>query len=322
MPVGTIVPIATVLHSTLTKSRRKLIMASVKSNALMAWAFATDRVEMEDGGYNITNPLTLGRNPNVTSYQYYNQLPVAQTNEFETVEYPWSRVAGSVIISDQESDENKGEQQIFKLITAKMQVLEESIKEKFSQYLYATGGGTDPLGLASLIPDNPTTGTLGGLSRVTEVQWRTSAYNFAGALDATNIEEAFDDVLLDLTLKGERPDIILVGRNILRLYRQAARDKIVINLADTSNGKRMFDLGFDGVMHNRIPMLYDEDCPVNKAYFINSKYMRVHILSGVNMKEKQLVAPWNMDATGSRVVWQGNYCLWKAFRTHGVLLNS
>lgn len=321
MPVGTIVPIATVLHSTLTKSRRKLIMASVKSNALMAWAFATDRVEMEDGGYNITNPLTLGRNPNVTSYSYYNQLPVSQTNEFETVEYGWSRVAGSVIISDQESDENKGEQQIFKLITAKMQVLEESIKEKFSQYLYATGGGTDPLGLASLVPDTPTTGTLGGLSRVTEVQWRTSSYNFAGALDATNIEEAFDDVLLDLTLKGERPDVILVGRNILRLYRQAARDKIVINLADTSNGKRMFDLGFDGVMHNRIPMLYDEDCPVNKAYFINSKYMRVHILSGVNMKDKQLVAPWNMDATGSRVVWQGNYCLWKAFRTHGVILN-
>lgn len=321
MPVGTIVPIATVLHSTLTKSRRKLIMASVKSNALMAWAFASDRVEMEDGGYNITNPLTLGRNPNVTSYQYYQQLPVSQTNEFETVEYGWSRVAGSVIISDQESDENKGSVQIFKLITAKMQVLEESIKERFSQYLYATGGGTDPIGLASLIPDAPTTGTLGGLSRVSEVQWRTSAYNFAGALDATNIEEAFDDVLLDLTLKGERPDVILVGRNILRLYRQAARDKIVINLAETSNGKRMFDLGFDGVMHNRIPMLYDEDCPVNKAYFINSKYLRVHILSGVNMKEKQLVAPWNMDATGSRVVWQGNYCLWKAFRTHGVVLN-
>jgi hypothetical protein len=170
--------LSTVLASVLTKSRKKLIMASVRSNALMAWAFASDRVETEDGGYNITNPLTVGRNPNVTAYEYYDQLPVAQTNEFTTVEYRWSRVAGTVIISDQEEDENTGDAMIFKLMKAKLDVLEESIKEKFSEYLYAAGGGSDPLGLASLIPDDPTTGTLGTINRATETQWRTSAYNF------------------------------------------------------------------------------------------------------------------------------------------------
>jgi hypothetical protein len=104
----------------------------MRSNALMAWAFANDRVEYEDGGYQITNPLTVGRNPNVASYEYYDQLPISQTNEFTTVTYYWSRVAGSVIISDQEEDENRGESAIFKLMKAKMDVLEESIKEQFS----------------------------------------------------------------------------------------------------------------------------------------------------------------------------------------------
>lgn len=313
--------LATVLNSMLTKSRKKLIMASMRSNAFMAWAFATDRVEYEDGGYQISNPLTVGRNPNIASYEYYDQLPVAQTNEFVTVNYFWSRVAGTVIISDQEEDENKGEAQIFKLLKAKMDVLEESIKEQFSTYLYAAGGGTDPLGLASLIPDDPTTGTLGGINRATESQWRTSSYNFAGALNATNIEEAFDDVLLDLTLKGDKPDLILCGRNIWRYYRAAVRDKVVIQLTDTANGKRMMDLGFGGLSHQNIPMLYDEDCPVNKVYFINSKYLRLHMLKGVNMKVKNLNAPWDTDASGSRIVWQGQYCLWRAYRTHGVVNN-
>lgn len=312
----------TVLVATLQKSRRKLIMASMRSNALMAWAFSNNRVEYEDGGRHITNPLTVGRNPNVASYEYYDQLPVNQTNEFTEIEYNWSRVAGTVIISDQEEDENKGESVIFKLMKAKMDVLEESIKEKFSDYLYAAGGGTDPLGLASLIPDDPTTGTLGGINRASETQWRTSSYNFAGALDATNIEEAFDDVLLDLTLKSDKPDLILCGRNIWRLYRAAVRDKIVFNLSETSNGKRMMDLGFTGMSHQNIPMLYDEDCPVNKVYFINSKYLRLHILKHVNMKVKKLSAPWDTDATGSRVVWQGQYCLWRAYRTHAVVNNS
>jgi hypothetical protein len=315
------VALATVLNATLTKSRRKLIMASIRSNALMAWAFANDRVDYEDGGHEITNPLVTGRNPNVASYEYYDQLPVAQTNEFTTARYTWSRVAGTVIISDQEEDENTGEAQIFKLMKAKMDVLEESIKEKFSEYLYAAGGGTDPIGLASLIPDDPTTGTLGGISRAAESQWRTSSYAFAGALTAANIEEAFDDVLLDLTLKSDKPDLILVGRNIYRLYRAAVREKVVFNLSETSNGKRMMDLGFTGISHQGIPILYDEDCPVNKAYFINSKYLRVTILKHVNMKVKNLSAPWDTDAHGSRIVWQGQFTLWKAYRTHGVLNN-
>ncbi len=313
--------LAAVLNSTLVKSRRKLIMASIRSNAFMAWAFASERVETEDGGYQISNPLVVGRNPNVASYEYYDSLPIAQTNEFTTVQYYWSRVAGTVIISDQEQDENKGEAQIFKLLKGKMDVLETSIQEKFSDYLYAAGGGTDPIGLASLIPDDPTTGTLGGINRATEPQWRTSSYAFAGTLNATNIEEAFDDILMDLTLKGDKPDLILCGRNIMRYYRAAVRDKIVFNLADTSNGKRMMDLGFGGVSHQNIPMLYDEDCPVNKVYFINSKYLRLHMLSGVNMKVKQLTAPWDMDVTGSRVVWQGQFCLWRAYRTHAVVNN-
>lgn len=308
----------TVLNSTLTRSRKKLIMASIKSNAFMAWAFATKRVEVEDGGYNITNPLTVGRNPNVTSYNYYDSLPVAQTDEFTTVEYRWSRVGGTVIISDQEQDENKGQAEIFKLLKAKMDVLEESIKEKFSSYLYGAGVGKDPYGLSLLIPDDPTTGTLGGINRANEVQWRTSSYDFgANGLTSANIEEAFDDVLMDLTLKGEKPDLILAGRNIYRTYRAAVRDKLVINLNELN--KNMVDLGFGGIGHDSIPIVYDEDCPVNKCYFINSKYMRLHMLKGVNMKVKDLSAPWDTDAIGQRVVWQGQFCLWKAYRTHAVV---
>jgi hypothetical protein len=298
-------------------------MAAVKSNAFVAWAMATNRVEYEDGGWEITNPLTVGRNPNVGTYEYYQPLPVNQTNEFTTVRYGWSRFAGTVIISEQEEDENKGRAQIFKLMKAKMEVLEESIKEQFSAYLYAAGGGTDPLGLASLIPDDPTTGSLGGLSRAAEPQWRTSSYDFnAGGIDSTNIEEALDDVLMDLTVKGERPDVMLCGRNLYRIYRAAVRDKVTIQLGESNSGKKMMDLGFKGVSHQAVPMLYDEDCPVNKIYFINSKYLRLHILKHVNMKVKELTAPWNVDAHGSRTIWQGQFCLWKAYRTHAVLINE
>lgn len=317
--MAAVTTIDTILHSTITRSRKKLVMSYVKSNALVAWMFAKERIEFEDGGKDVTNPLTVGRNPNVGAYSYYGALPVAQTNEFTTVSYGWSRVAGTVIISDQEEDENQGETQIFKLIKAKMQVLDESIQEKFSTYAYGSGPGVDPFGLEAAIPDDPTTGSFGGLSRADNTYWRTSAYDFASSLSSTNIEEAFDDILMDLTMKKERPSVIIAGRDIYRMYRQAIRDKLVINLSEIN--KSVTDLGFKGVAHDTIPIIYDEDCATNKCYFINDTYLRLHILKGVNMKVKELSAPWTTDAKGQRVVWQGQLCLWKAHRTHAVLIN-
>lgn len=314
--------IETILHATLEKSRKKLMFAAVKANAFYAYAMASDKVEYEDGGREISNPLITGRNPNVTSYAYYDELPVNQTNEFDTVRYGWARVAGTVIISDQEVDENQGEAEIFKILKGKMQVLEESIKEKFQDYLYGAGLGKDPNGLALLVPDDPTTGTVGGIDRATEPQWRTMAKDYNGSLTYQNIEEEFDDILLDMKQgKNEKPDLILCGRNIYKMYRKAVRDKISILADGTYSAKKMYDLGFDGVSFGGITMIYDEDCPADKAYFLNTTYLRMHVLKHVNMKVKELSAPWTQDCVGRRIVWEGQMCLWKANRTQCVVMN-
>lgn len=313
--------VETILHAMLDRSRKKLILASALSNAVYTYLFAQKRVEMEDGGPDITNPLIVGRNPNITSMQYYDTVPVNQTDEFDTVKYLQSRVVGSVIISDQEQDENQGASVIFKIMEGKVKALDESIKEKFSDYVMGTGQGTDPNGLANLIPDDPTTGSIGGINLAEESQFRTSSYDFAGTLDANNIEEAFDDVFLDLTRNGESPSVIFSGRNIFRLHRTAARDKMQISLSETGIGKKLVNLGVVGTTHQGTPLLFDEKLPANKCYFVNDKYMMIHILKGVNMKIKKLVAPWNTDAAGRRTVWQGQLCTWRNDRTHAVVTN-
>ena len=311
----------TVVHAMLERSRKKLMLASALSNSVYAYLFAQKRVKMEDGGPEITNPLIVGRNPNITSMQYYDTLPIAQTNEFDTVQYFMSRVVGSLIISDQEQDENKGASVIFKILEGKITALDESIKEKFSDYLVSTGAGTDPNGLPNLIPADPTTGSIGGINLATETQWRTSSYDFNGGLDANNIEEAFDDVLLDLTRGSEKPTVIFAGRNIFRLHRTAARDKMQINLDSSGTGKKLVNLGIVGTTHQGTPLIFDEKLGANEAYFINDKYLSLHILQGVNMKVKKLVAPWNVDAIGRRIVWEGQLCSWRNHRTHAYLTN-
>jgi len=317
----------TVIQSMLTRSRAKLIMASAISGTVSAYLHAKKRVVVEDGGPQISNPLITGLNPNVQSMQYYDTVSVDQTNEFSTVSYNMSRVVGSLIISDQEEDENQGRAQIFKILTGKIKALDESISRQFSTYHTSVGTGSDPNGLGNLIPADPTTGSVGGINLATESQWRPSSYDFAGTLSPENIEEAFDDILeLDLNRssdgqKSPKPTVIFAGRNIYRMHKAAARDKAQIQLSATGTGKKLVNLGIVGTTHNGVPLLFDEKLGANQAYFINEEYLTLHVLRGVNMKIKKLVAPWNMDATGRRVVWEGQLCSWRMYRTHAYLTN-
>jgi len=317
----------TVVNAMLTRSRAKLIMASAISGTVSSYLHAKKRVVVEDGGPQISNPLIVGSNPNVTSMQYYDTVPVDQTNEFTTVSYNMSRVVGSLIISDQEEDENQGRAAIFKILKGKIMALDESIKRQFAEYHTSVGTGTDPNGLGNLIPADPTTGSVGGISLATEGQWRSSSYDFAGTLTPENIEEAFDDIIeLDLNRQDDgqsspKPTVIFAGRNIVRMHKAAARDKTQIQLKDTGTGKKLINLGITGTTHGGIPLLFDEKLGANQAYFVNEQYLTLHILRGVNMRIKKLTAPWNMDATGRRVVWEGQLCSWRQYRTHAYLTN-
>jgi hypothetical protein len=317
----------TVINAMLTRSRAKLIMASAISGTVSAYLHAKKRVVIEDGGPQISNPLIVGLNPNITSMQYYDQVPVNQTNEFTTVNYYMSRVVGSLIISDQEEDENQGRAVIFKILKGKIMALDESISRQFATYHTSVGTGTDPNGLGNLIPADPTTGSVGGISLAAEPQWRSSSYSFGGTLTPENIEEAFDDIIeLDLNRSSDgqaspKPTVIFAGRNVYRMHKAAARDKTVISLGETGTGKKLINLGITGTTHNGIPLLFDEKLPPNVAYFVNEEYLTLHVLRGVNMKIKQLVAPWDTDATGRRVVWEGQLCSWRQYRTHAYLTN-
>lgn len=311
----------TIAHAMANRSRKKMILAATLSGGIYTYLAAKGRIEMEDGGPEVENPLITGSNPNVATATYYDTVPIDETSEFDTVLYTMTRLVGSMIMSDQEIDENDGDAKIIDILEGKLTALEHAIK-KFQRTKAANlNTGTDPNGLPNLIPADPTTGTVGGLNLANETMFRSSSYNFAGGLDENNIEEAFDDILLDLTHDDESPNVIFVGRNIWRMHKAAARDKVQISLGATGFGKQLINLGIKGTTHQGIPLIYDEALSANVAYFVNDEYLKLHILKNANMKVKKLIAPWNQDAIGRRYIMEYNLMAWKMYRTHAYLTN-
>lgn len=311
----------TIAHAMANRSRKKLILAATLCGGIYTYLSAKGRIEMEDGGPEIENPLITGSNPNVTTATYYDTVPVDETSEFNTVLYNMTRLVATMIMSEQEIDENKGDAVIIDIMKGKMKALEHAIAKKQRTYAANLNSGADPLGLPNLIPADPTTGTVGGLNLTNEIMFRPSSYDFAGGLDENNIEEAIDDILLDLTHDDESPNVIFVGRNIFRLHRAAARDKAQISLDASGFGKKLVNLGIKGTTHQGIPVIYDELLDSDAMYIMNDEYLKLHVLKGANMKVKKLTAPWNQDAIGRRFIMEYQLCSWKNYRTHAYVTN-
>lgn len=311
----------TIVHAMANRSRKKLILAATLTGGIYTYFAAKGKIKMEDGGPEIENPLITGSNPNVTTATYYDTVPVDETNELDTVLYNMTRMVGTLIMSEQESDENQGDAKIVDILEAKIMALEHAVK-KFQRTKAATlNTGSDPNGLPNLLPADPTTGSIGGLNLANEPMFRPSSYDFDGGLDENNIEEAFDDILLDLTHDDESPNVIFVGRNIFRLHRAAARDKAQIQLSSTGFGKQLINLGIKGTTHQGIPLIYDEALDPDEFYFLNDEFISIHVLKSANMKVKKLTAPWNQDAVGRRYIMEYQLCSWKNYRTHAYGIN-
>lgn len=311
----------TLVHGMLERSMKKMRIAAILPGGIYSYLAAAKKVKMEDGGPDITNPLLTGGNPNVGPATYYDRVPVAQTSELATVAYDMARIVGTYVISDQEVSENAGSSKIVDIAASKMQALEISIKKYQRSRAAATNSGKDPLGIGNLLPAVNSSGTIGGINLSTQPYFRHSVYDYAGALTSANIEDTFDDILLDLNNDEGKITVIFAGRKIFNMHRKAAKDNASIQFGPSAFGQTLANLGLQGTTHQGIPIVFDEELHADDAYFVNENEMMVHILKNANMKMKELTAPYDQDVIGGRYIWEGQLCSWKNYRTHGYVTN-
>lgn len=311
------------IHAMAERSMKKLRIAAILPGGIFSYLAAQKRVKMEDGGPGIENPILVGGNPNVGAATYFDKVPVARSSELNTVAYEMARIVGTYVISDQEIDENAGSAKLVDIAAAKMQALEIAIKRYQRRIAPGTNTGKDPLGLGNILPLVNTAGVVGGINLAVEPMFRHEVYAFAGALTAANIEDTFDDILLDMQNDEGRVTVIFAGRNIFTLHRNAAKaaSRVQVQLPVDGFAQKAANLGLVSTTHQQIPVIYDEEMDANTAFFINENEMFVHILKTANMRMKDLVAPYDQDVTGKRYIHEYQLCSWKQHRTHAVVTN-
>jgi len=130
----------------------------------------------KSGGRSAIGTIAYAVNTTVKAMSDTEALEVTRVDVFDEAEYTWKEYGGVFVISTFEEAINRGATQKIDLLAGKAENLRLSMRRQVNQDCFAAGagfGGKSLGGLQLLVPDDPTTGTRGGISAATYTFWRS-----------------------------------------------------------------------------------------------------------------------------------------------------
>ena len=311
-----------VFTTTLKDRTGKLHYNMSKNSALLIRLKEKGKMSPISGGSKILEELEYGEGDMVW-YSGYDTITYTPKQLFSAAEYALKLCAVPVAISGEEMLMNSGHDQIINLFEKRINNAEKTLINKMAAAVYGDGTGSSGKeigGLALLVADDPTSGTVGAINRATTGNefWRNQAVSAEVTQD--NIKQLMNSLYLKCSRGSDKPDLIVCDDTLYSLY-----DASLMDLQRFVDPKAA-DSGFISLKFKGADVVYDGGqgghCPENHMYFLNTDYLYLRTHKDRDMKviggDRTTV---NQDALYRIIGWAGNMTMSNA-ALQGVLINS
>ena len=186
------------------------------NNALMRRLRAKNNVKPFSGGNLILQEIgyTDSSTINANSYSGYEVINIAPNSPISAAQFSIKQYAGAVSMSGLEMLQNSGKEAFIDLMEGRMQIAEGQLLNRMDYDSYQDGTGNaskNITGLALAVPDDPTTGTYGGISRSSFSFWRSQYYrgvtDGGAAVSSANIQAYMTTLALRCVRGNNKPDL-------------------------------------------------------------------------------------------------------------------
>jgi hypothetical protein len=151
---------------------------------------------------------------NVNSYSGYELINISPNSPISSASFNITQYAGAITMSGLEMLQNSSKEAIIDLMEGRVKVAEAEIQNRIDYDCYQDGtgnGGKNITGLALAVPDDPTTGTYGGIVRGSYSFWRSQYYrgvtDGGAAVSAANIQQYMTTLALRCVRGNNKPDL-------------------------------------------------------------------------------------------------------------------
>ena len=276
-----------------------------KKNALLAKLDEKGAIVRHSGGRTIVKELDYAENGTFKYYSGYESLDVSSQEVLSAAEYNWRQAAVAVTISGLEKRQNGGSSGVIDLLSSRINNAMRTMGNKVSEGIYSDGTGTSGKqidGLKSLVADDPTSGTVGGIDAATYSFWRN--YASSAATSAGNITARMNLAYNTITRGADQPDIIPADSTMFGFYEASLQDKM--RFSDT----KMADAGFLSYRFKGADVVLDDAVGIstthNRMYFLNTDYITFDVHEDAYMTPLDGIRPVNQDAEVFPIILQGN----------------
>lgn len=307
MPEPNLTELVTV---TLRNRRGKLADNVLNHNALLRRLNEKGNVQLEGGGRTLVEELEYAENSTFKYYDGYETLDISPSTVFDSAEFSWKQAACVVSISGKEKRMNSGKEQSIKLLDRRLKNAEKTMMNNISTGIYSDGTGTSSKqigGLQAAVPDDPTTGTYGGINRATYTFWRSGLWDFSVETvtpSATTIQNAMEQLWLRVVRGSDHPNFWVLGTTYFSYFWQSltAIQRIASDTEAASGFKTLAFYGPGG----RADVMWDDAVNAQRGYALNTDYLFWRVHRDANMDPLTDRESINQDATVIPIIFMGN----------------
>ena len=304
--------------TTLRNRRGQLADNILNHNAVLRFLNRAGNVDPADGGRSLVEELEYAENQTFKYYSGYEALDISPSEVFDSAEYEWKQAAVVVSVSGAEERKNAGKEQSLRLVDRRIKNAEKTMMNNLSEGVYSDGTGSSGKqigGLRALVADDPTTGTVGGIDRASFEFWRNQVYDFSEqGVDpgSDTIQKAMNALWLDCLRGADAPTLIVADGAYFNHYWESLQAiQRISSEEDAGAGFRSIRFYGPG---GSAPVMYDDKCPDQHMYMLNTDYLFWRPHKDANMEPLEKRQSTNQDATVIPVVFMGNLTMSNAAR--------
>jgi len=291
------------LITTTLRNRSKSLSDNVSNhNALLTRLSQNGNISTVTGR-EIVRELEYASNGSVNFYTGYETLDVSPSDVLTSATFSYKQLAGNVTISGLEQIQNSGTEAIINLLESRIGVLEKTMANTLSTSLYSDGTGSDgkEVGGLQLLVADAGTGTVGGINSTTYTFWKNAQTTAtSSAFSTTNVQTDMNTMYLNLVRGNDSPDLIMADGNAYKAFLGSLQAIQRI----TSDG--MAKSGFTSVAYLNSDVVFDDACPQDKMYMLNTDYLRLEVAANRNFVPGEAKMSVNQDAMVTPMFWSGN----------------
>ena len=305
-----------VIATTMAKYQPKLTDNVFKSSPTLFKMYEAGNKVMESGGESLVEPLMYGDNSTFDWYSGYGLIDTTPQTGITAAKFNWKQMGGSITIDGKSIRQNKGnKEKIINLLEAKTKQAEQTAKKILAQGLYATDATDSTLKMHSLATIIATTGTVGGISKSAQSWWQSQT-GTAESFAANGLDE-MRNIYNDCTVQDQtdHPDLIITDQTDYERYEK------ILQPQERFTDSKMADAGFENLKFKNKPLTWDYYCTDGKMYFINTKYLKLHVHQDADLHTGEFIEPQDQDALVAKMLWMGELTVSNCSK-HGVLTIS